>query len=129
MRYIKLRVEVKAERVDSTVEVKTREGIEFAHEGDWIVTGGGGDHWPINHQTFIDRYEPLEQEGRFLARPIFVDAIRLSEPKSLAITWGQQSAKAGDWLVTNTDGSTHICDNEAFQRCYKLAENQDPNSI
>lgn len=121
--YVKLPIVVAAERTWIEVELLTREGLEQAKAGDWIVTGGGGERWPMSNSTFIERYNPIEgTPGKFLAKPITVSAEQLEAPLVLDTKWGQQSAVAGDWLITSLDGSQHVCDAEAFARTYKSIE-------
>lgn len=43
--YIKRPVAVRAVQVMKTQQVQTREGVETASAGDWIVTGAGSESW------------------------------------------------------------------------------------
>lgn len=47
-------------RDDVVAHVHTKEGSLTVQDGDWIMTGVQGEHWPIKPDIFAATYEPVE---------------------------------------------------------------------
>ena len=50
--------------------VPTLEGGHIVTPGDWIITGVQGELYPCKPDIFVETYEPVEDAGEDVARPI-----------------------------------------------------------
>lgn len=46
------------------VKIRTLEGDVWASEGDWIIRGVKGEHYPCKPDIFEMTYDPTEDEGK-----------------------------------------------------------------
>ena len=60
--YVKKRIPVKARQSMGVTSIKTLEGTLTARHGDYIVTGAGGEQWPVRRDIFEETYE-IYKEG------------------------------------------------------------------
>ena len=83
--------------------VQTLEGPAVAEPGMWIMSGADGTSWPVPAEHFARRYRPT---SRRFVRVGLVKARLLAEPCTWeTVTGDTMHAAAGDWLVTNLDGT------------------------
>lgn len=59
-RYIKLPIPVEAVVAEEDTIVHTLEGDLLAHKGDYIVTGPGGESWPVRKEIFEATYKEVD---------------------------------------------------------------------
>jgi hypothetical protein len=53
--------------------------------------------------------------SRYRRKSFEVDAQRVQSPQMVLTTDGHKYAKRGDWLVTETNGDTHLCEADIFR--------------
>ena len=109
--------------------VPTREGPVAAAAGDAIVTGAGGEQWPVPRAHFARRYRPIAplsegRDGSYQALPLEVLALPMATPFSVLLADGQSqlAGVAGDWLLDYDDGSLGIVGAGIFTTTYELLD-------
>lgn len=124
-KYVQKNVRVKAQKINSRVQIQTLEGPEIANPGDWLITGVRGEQWPVSDRTFKRKYEAVPGlESVYEKRAIVVEARQLQEPIEIDTPWGKQQGKTGDWLVEESQSEQHIVANGIFQDTYsRLKDN------
>ncbi|SFB89941.1 PGDYG protein [Alkalibacterium subtropicum] len=63
LKAIKKPITVKAEQTDEHKDIQTLEGTMHANPGDYIITGPGGEQWPVKKEIFEKTYEIIEDKG------------------------------------------------------------------
>jgi PGDYG protein len=123
----KLEREVDVHFTEVDTIVRTPEGAVYAHAGDAILTGNGGQHWRVSHGKFAHKYRPVPptaagQSGRYVSLPYHILAVQLQLPFRviLADDVSQLSGQAGDWLVDYGDGSLGIVAHDIFATTYEI---------
>lgn len=108
-------------------EIETREGPVHADPGDAIVTGLGGERWPVRPEAFAHRYCALVaadegRDGAYRSRPIDVRAIRMREPFTVLDPAAglRLHGRVGDWLVEYRPGDFAIVDDGIFNATYEF---------
>lgn len=107
--------------------VATIEG-EVRHEaGAAILTGGHGEHWPVERVSFESSYEPLVptrmgEDGWYRRRPLAVLARRFTQPFEVVLGEhrGILRGAAGDWLVQHAPGALGVVDARVFAETYEV---------
>ena len=51
---------------DTSVSIKTLEGIMTANLGDWVIRGVHGELYPVKPAIFIETYEPADESDERL---------------------------------------------------------------
>lgn len=109
--------------------VSTREGAVHADAGDAIVTGIGGEQWPVPGSRFAQRYMPVAplaagMDGSYLTLPFEALALPMEGPFTVMLADGhsQLAGAAGDWLVDYGDGSLGIVSADIFANTYDLLD-------
>lgn len=122
--YIQRPIRVTATRLTERATICTLEGVECAEAGDWVITGILGERWPVANEIFTSKYRPvMECPGSFEKLPIKVVAEVLKQDVSIATKWGNQSGKAGDWLVKEmAEDHPHIVVASVFSESYELVD-------
>jgi hypothetical protein len=123
----KLEREVDVQFADADCIVRTPEGMVYAHPGDAILTGNGGQHWRVSHAKFANKYRPLPptvagQSGRYMSLPNIILALQMQEPFDVSLADGvsRLSGRTGDWLVDYGDGSLGIVAEGIFATTYEV---------
>ena len=52
-----------AVRLDEAFTVQTLEGLHTGKAGDWLAIGAQGEMYPIDHEVFVETYDPAEAEA------------------------------------------------------------------
>lgn len=58
---VKKRIPINAYQTDTPVDIETLEGTMHANVGDWIITGPGGERWPVKNEVFTKTYQILKE--------------------------------------------------------------------
>ena len=123
----KLEREVDVQFADADCIVRTPEGMVYAHPGDAILTGNGGQHWRVSQAKFTNKYRPLPptvagKSGRYMSLPNVILALQMQEPFDVSLADGVShlSGHAGDWLVDYGDGSLGIVAEGIFATTYEV---------
>jgi hypothetical protein len=108
--------------------LKTLEGPVPFEVGDAIVTGSGGEHWPVPRNRFLDRYDAsisteVGKDGSYTPRPKVVSAMQVTtEDGPVKITTdsgGVLTAKAGDWVVQYDSDEFGVVAPDIFEETYE----------
>jgi hypothetical protein len=57
--------------------------------------------------------------SRYRRKSFEVDAQRVQSPQMVLTTDGHKYAKRGDWLVTESNGDTHLCEADMFREKFE----------
>lgn len=105
----------------------TLEGPVRYTAGDAIVTGAGGELWPIARAVFDQTYEPVPPgsagaNGLYLKRPRQALALQLRESRNVVLssTRGVLSGAAGDWIVDYGNGDLAVVAGDRFTVYYEF---------
>ena len=92
-----------------------------------IVTGAGGELWPIARAVFDQAYEPVPPgsagaNGLYLKRPRQALALQLRESRNVVLsgTRGVLSGAAGDWIVDYGNGDLAVVAGDRFKVYYEF---------
>jgi hypothetical protein len=114
---------------DAPGELNTLEGPVPYEDGDAIITGVKGEHWPVERGPFLDRYEALPgtnsgEDGTYARRPEVVLAVQMTskdDPLEIATqSGGLLTAREGDWLVQYAPGDFGVVNPEIFDETYEV---------
>lgn len=128
MKYLKKPIPVHVDFASTSGFLKTLEGVVSFKPGDALVTGIAGENWPIDRSRFEETYLPLDSEmqmgesGRYLKKPMLVDAERVSTQQTIRLPDGSAEllAKKGDWILTSPDGHVWVVADAIFAESYEL---------
>ncbi len=111
---------------DRARTIPTREGDVRCTAGDAIVTGVGGERWPIPKQKFEQTYEPLPptcmgRPGHYRKRPLKVWALQMDVPFFVEVSWGggRLEGKPGDWLLQYGPKDYGVVSADVFAATYR----------
>jgi Exopolyphosphatase-related proteins len=123
--YVKRDLPVQVVFADRDDSLKTREGHVAYKEGDALLTGPGGDVWPVARTCFETRYLPEEgiafgENGQYRPRGHPVYGIQVEEPFTVCLSGekGLLQGIPGDWIVQYGPGEYGIVGHEIFDRTY-----------
>jgi len=127
LKVMKLPVPVKVRFAMSPGNLKTKEGSVTYTVGDALLTGVGGESWPVQRSTFDETYEPMNgtlsgSEGLYVKKPIGVWAIQLDHAEDVWIGDGENRllGEKGDWLVEYSVGRFGVVSQDIFQKTYQI---------
>lgn len=105
----------------------TLEGPVAYEAGDAIVTGPGGERWPIRRNRFYETYEPspptrFGEGGLYIKRPLEVLAVQLDRSVTVGIGDGHDALQGhpGDWLVQYGPDDLGIVERHVFEQTYSV---------
>ena len=112
---------------DADCIVRTPEGMVYAHPGDAILTGNGGQLWRVSRAKFANKYRPLAptvagESGRYMSLPNVILALQMDELFEVALQDGVSRllGRPGDWLVDYGDGSLGVVAEGIFAITYEV---------
>jgi hypothetical protein len=107
----------------SSEEVRTKEGLQIAQQGDAILNGTRGEEWPIPAATFAATYDVI-QPGRCAKKRIEVTAERMESAFEVTPPWSDKPlvGKSGDWKVTYGPNDEGVVDAAIFDETYVIIE-------
>ncbi|OQR42382.1 hypothetical protein BW261_26100, partial [Klebsiella aerogenes] len=99
-----------------------QEGLGIGKKGDWMVTGPEGEQYIIEARKFDELYRSAAKPAD--ASPMFefqkkasVKAEKSTEPFPWTDWQGNpKTAKAGDWKVTQPDGTISSVEPSIFEK-------------
>lgn len=113
---------VNARRLEETLEWSVPSGDHFvADPGDWVVTDGSGRERVVKAAEFAELHVPTGEPGVY-RRAGTVHAGRIAETGTVTSLEGDQTARAGDWLVTDPRGNSWPVPADHFARTYRKVE-------
>ena len=59
---VKKYIPVEAYQTDKPMDIQTLEGVMHANVGDWIITGTGGEKWPVKKEIFEKTYRIISEK-------------------------------------------------------------------
>lgn len=127
MKCIKRPTPVQVVFAECNGEIQSLEGRVAYVAGDAIVTGPGGEQWPVRRERFAQTYAPLSgismgEAGEYSKMALVVEARQVACQTSVTTDTGQLMAKPGDWIVTAPDGARWVVDGDIFTQTYTLLE-------
>jgi len=128
--YFKKPITVQVSFAINSGTLQTLEGLVAYAHGDALVTGLAGERWPIDRKRFERTYSAADpdgamgRDGRFTKVPALVQAHRADHDQSICVSSGRGilAAKAGDWIVTASDGESWVVADGIFQDSYAPVE-------
>ena len=118
------------EKITTTLEDGTKETVNKANEGDWIVTNPSSEQYIISKQKFLDRYEATNEDNVYIAKG-YCRAIPnpFGKPIEIMASWGSPQTGDERCLIADTCDASGKCDNEpylidadAFTKTYNQVE-------
>ncbi len=114
----------KAQQLNEPTVINTKEGLGIGKKGDWMVTGPEGEQYIIEARKFDELYRSAAKPAD--ASPMFefqkkasVKAEKSTEPFPWTDWQGNpKTAKAGDWKVTQPDGTISSVEPSIFEKTY-----------
>jgi hypothetical protein len=110
---------------------QTLEGPVRYRQGDAILTGTRGEHWPVQRDLFLAGYTPDPpaqpgSDGFYRKQPSLVLALRLTQPMDVPVGWQDDplSGRPGDWLLRYADASHSVVQDDIFRDTYEPADGE-----
>ncbi|TFW35568.1 PGDYG domain-containing protein [Massilia horti] len=107
-------------------QLETLEGPVAVAPGDAIVTGSGGERWPVTRRRFESRYTPVApcrpgEEGPYQGLAVSVLALQVGTPFAVILANGitHLHGRPGDWLVDYGDGNLGLVAQALFPSLYE----------
>jgi hypothetical protein len=126
VRAVKKNIPVSVVFADVDGVFETREGSVPYKSGDTLLTGPGGESWPVERERFSRCYSPMPgvgawEEGEYLRNDEPVLALRMDEPFVTEIpAGGVLRGEPGDWLVRYTEDDRGIVGREIFESTWEI---------
>ena len=124
VRVVKCPIPVSVHFVTDASVCRTLEGVVAYRSGDAILTGPGGESWPVERAKFNERYAPVGgtsagEDGRYVKKPLVVFAVRLDGYMELPMpAGGMLRGAAGDWLIQYGASDYGIVKDEIYRATY-----------
>ena len=124
---IKARTATAGEEITTTLEGGTKETVNKAGAGDWIIINPNGEQYIISEKKFLDRYEATTKSGIYSAKG-YCRAIQnpFGKPIEIMASWGSPQTGDERCLIADTcdengkvDGEPYLIDADAFANTYK----------
>jgi hypothetical protein len=106
--------------------LETREGRVPYKNGDALLTGPGGESWPIERERFSCCYSPMPgvgawDEGKYLRNEEPILALRMDEPFVTEVpAGGVLRGEPGDWFVRYAEDDRGIVGSEIFEKTWEI---------
>ena len=125
---VQARPAVTGEKVTTTLASGTKETVNTANEGDWIMTNPSGEQYIISEKKFFGRYEKTNENGVYSAKG-YCRAIKnpFGKPIEIMASWGEPQTGDENVMIADTcngDGGNmgeepYLIDSAAFAETYK----------
>lgn len=115
------------EEIITILEDGTKETVNKANEGDWIVVNPGGEEYIVPGSKFENRYEATNEDGKYAAKG-YVRATKnpFGKPIEIMASWGEIQVGDEDCFIVDTcdengncSGEPYIIARNAFDETYK----------
>lgn len=126
----KLPIPVKVEFATKDGICETKEGpVPYVAGRDVIMTGPGGESWPIPISKFKETYEPVAgqkmgEDGQYAKAKIAVWAVQMDKPFTVTVDWQDVPLHGvkGDYLVQYGKNDYGVVGREIFKNTYGVFE-------
>ena len=107
--------------ITQPIVVQTLEGPVNAGPEQVLMTGVKGEQDPIGLDYFLGHYD-AKPDGTCVKRKVIVDAVQLTEPKSVKVSWSNDllHGKPGDYHVVYEPGNEAIVEKTIFEETYEV---------
>ncbi|MDD4062445.1 MAG: PGDYG domain-containing protein [Candidatus Pacebacteria bacterium] len=118
------------EEIFTILEDGTKETVNKANDGDWIVTNPAGEQYIVSGPKFKERYSATEEDNKYEAKG-YVRAINnpFNKPIEIMASWGEAQVGDENCLIVDTcdengkcGGEPYIIAKSAFEATYKKYE-------
>lgn len=107
--------------------LQTLEGAVRYRAGAALLTGPGGERWPVEREAFLASYEPISptqegEDGSYRKKKAAVVALQLQAPISIPVGYDSDliEGRPGDWLVQYAPGNHGVVGAKIFSETYEL---------
>jgi len=127
---VKARPAKVGEEITTTLESGTKETVNKAKDGEWIVDNPSGEQYIISSQKFFGRYEATDKAGVYSAKG-YCRAIPnpFGKPIEIMASWGSPQTGDERCMIADTcdaggkvDGEPYLIDADAFEKTYKQVD-------
>ncbi len=124
---VEARPAVPNEKIITTLATGSKETVNKANIGDWVVTNPSGEKYIISEKKFFSRYEKTPEGGVYAAKG-FCKAISnpFNKPIEIIASWGSPQTGNEHCMIADTcdaqgncDGEPYLIDLDAFMSTYK----------
>lgn len=121
------RLATAGEEITTTLKDGSKETVNKAAEGDWIVTNPSGEQYIISGKKFLSRYEATSEPNVYSAKG-YCRAIKnpFIIPITIWASWGAPQNGNEHCMIADTcdakgkaDGEPYLIDADAFADTYK----------
>ena len=125
---VKARPAVVGEDITTTLEGGTKETVNTALAGDWIMTNPSGEQYIISEKKFFARYEATDEDSVYKAKGSCRAVVNpFSKPIEIMASWGSPQTGGADCMIADTcdedgsnmEGEPYLIDADAFGKTYK----------
>lgn len=119
------------ERIETILADGTKETVNTAESGDFIITNPGGEKYIVKPDTFNKRYSPSQEDGVYEAKG-YCKAITnpFKEDVKIEASWGETQTGDSECMFTDTydpetgalGGEPYIIEKYAFEETYAKVE-------
>ena len=124
-------VAVGGEKIETVLADGTKETINTAEAGDFIVTNPGGEKYIVKLETFNKRYAASNKDGVYEAKG-YCKAISnpFLEDVKIEASWGEMQTGDSECMFADTydpeaktlGGEPYIIEKDAFEKTYAKVE-------
>lgn len=116
------------EKITTTLASGSKETVNTANEGDWIVTNPSGEQYIISREKFESRYEPTDEDGIYGAKGHCRAIVNpFGKPIEIMASWGEPQTGNERCMIADTcdengenmGGEPYLIDADAFAETYK----------
>lgn len=105
--------------------LETLEGTVAYKQGDAILTGTQGERWPVQHDVFFLKYEPVEgtspgQPGAYQKRTQYVWVWKADQDVDIELSHGRGTLHAhpGDLIIQYAPGDLAVIQPDIYAHHY-----------
>lgn len=116
--------------VETVLADGTRETVNVAEPGDFIVTNPGGERYVVKPDKFVKLYDPKNEEPGVYVPKGQVVAVKnpFGVVVTMTVSWGEQAGAADCWFADTynpqtgvREGKPRIIGAKEFAETYKIA--------
>lgn len=116
------------EQITTTLASGSKETVNTANEGDWVVTNPSGEQYIISREKFESRYEPTDEDGVYRAKGHCRAIVNpFGKPIEIMASWGEPQTGDERCMIADTcdengenmGGEPYLIDADAFAETYQ----------